>query len=131
MPRLVHLEEGSGWRGTEGALASSERRISRTRASRPASRLSLAGDGTASRWSLPAEGVPQAVGDQVERQHGQHDGQPGKDERPRSSVDELETLLEHAAPARCRRLFADTEEAEARLGQECEAEGERELNDDG
>ena len=55
---------------------------------------------------------------------------PGEDERPWRGVDELESLLEHPAPARSGRLLADAEEAEAGLGEEGEAERQCELDDD-
>ena len=52
----------------------------------------------------------------------QHDGDTGEDERPGCGIDELEALVEHAAPTRGGRLLADTEEAQPGLGQEGEAE---------
>ena len=55
---------------------------------------------------------------------------PGKMHRPGRRVDELESLLQHAAPARGGRLLADSEEAQAGLGQQGKTESERQLDDD-
>ena len=59
------------------------------RASRPRRHRRAA----AARRPLAAQRVPQAVGDQIEGQHRQHDGDPGKMTAQGGGVDELEALL--------------------------------------
>ncbi len=98
---------------------------------RQTSGADAASDEAAPGWSLPTQGIPQTIGHEVEGQHRQHDGDPGEDDRPRRRVDELESLLEHAAPARSGRLLTDAEKAQTGLGQQRESEGKGELDDDG
>ena len=84
----------------------------------------------ASRRPLPAQRVAQPVGDQVEGQDGEHDGEPREDERPWRRVDELVAFLQHPSPARRGWLLADPEEAQAGFDQQGEAERQGELDDD-
>src|SRR5262249_33173327 len=76
------------------------------------------------------EGAAQAVAEQVDRQHGQEDGEAREGGHPPRLADEARAVAEVAAPARGRRADADTEEAEARLHDDRHPNQERRLDDE-
>ena len=70
-----------------------------------------------------------AVAEQVEGQHQQEDREPRPDRHPRRLVDVVLRGVEHAAPARRRRLLAQSEERQAGLGDDRRGDRERRLHD--
>ena len=52
------------------------------------------------------ECVAEAVAEEIEAEHGDEDGQAGKEREPRIGLDEGDVGLQIPAPARCRRLCA-------------------------
>ena len=64
------------------------------------------------------EDVAQPVAEEVEAQHDDHDREAGEDRQPRADVDIGSRGAQHAAPGSLRRLRAEPEEAERRLGQD-------------
>src|SRR5690349_7194921 len=85
------------------------------------------------RRRVPAQGrirrVAQAVAEQVESQHRDEDGQPGECGDPPGRCQELPSLDDHVAPARQRRLGAETEVAQPRLDQDRLAQEQAGLDD--
>ena len=81
---------------------------------------------------VDAEGVAQAVTQQVEREHGRSRSRaPGYTICHGSVKIFSYASLQHHAPARSRRLETDAEEAQGGLGEQHRAERERRLHDDG
>src|SRR5579872_6098437 len=76
------------------------------------------------------ERVAQAVAQDVEGQHRQHDGDAGRDRDPGPGIDQILAVLDDRAPARIRRLDADREERQGRFGQHVDRDHERHENDD-
>ena len=74
---------------------------------------------------LRVEGVAQAVAEQVERQHGDEDGQTRHDHVRGVDLERLDRLGQHLAPGRRRRLHADPEEGERGLVQDVGGDGQR------
>ena len=72
--------------------------------------------------------VAQPVADQVERQHDQEDRQAGKHREPRRLRQEALRRVQHRAPGRRRRLLAQTEERQARLGDDGRGDRQRALH---
>src|SRR6266550_2072969 len=70
-------------------------------------------DGAAKAW---IEEIPKAVAKQIERADGEQDREPRKKREPGLRADEVPTLADHHAPLRRRRLRAESDEAEARRG---------------
>src|SRR5687767_6951717 len=62
------------------------------------------------------ERVAQPVAEQVERQHEDENRKPRPDRHPWRLLDVVLRGVEHAAPARRRRLLAEAEEREAGFG---------------
>jgi len=60
-------------------------------------------------FSCWVEDVAQTVADQVEREHGEHDGETGKDRDPGRGLEVRAALVEHVAPRRRRRLRRQSE----------------------
>src|SRR6266404_1875040 len=88
-------------------------RISRSSAIAALLRLDddLVGDAAEPR----VEDVAQAVAEEVEPEHGEHDREPGEDRHPDARLDEVPRRREHVPPRGLRRLRAEPEEAEERL----------------
>src|SRR5215468_10985001 len=56
------------------------------------------------------QGIPDAVPEHVQREHGEQDHQARGDRHPRSGVDEVRAVLDDRSPADVGRLDADAEE---------------------
>src|SRR5262249_44567373 len=70
---------------------------------------------------LPAigvEDVAQAVADQVEREHGDHDGDPGEHGDPRRRLEIRPSLIQHVAPRGRGRLSREAEVGKRGLDQD-------------
>src|SRR5438093_9485300 len=75
--------------------------------------------------------IPESITEQVEAEHRQADGEPGKDREPRRLLHERPARArQHQPPRRCRRLGADAEERERRLDQDRVAEPDRRDHED-
>ena len=77
------------------------------------------------------ERVAHAVAQHVEREHGEHDGEAGRDRHPGPRVEQALPVLDDRAPAGVRRLHADRQERERRFGQHAGREHQREEHDQG
>src|SRR5512138_3032204 len=77
--------------------------------------VSLAGSGHASAM-LRIEDVAQPVPEHVEGQHDREDRQPGVERHPGRLRQIALRGVQHATPRRCRRLLAEAQERQARLG---------------
>ena len=80
---------------------------------------------------LRIEGVAQAVAQEIEGERRQQDGEPRHEDEPGCQAHEAIAAPHVGAPRGRGRLDADAEEAQARLGQEREGDGHRDLHDDG
>ena len=72
------------------------------------------------------EGVAQAVAEEVQREHRQHDRDPGDEREPRSRLDLVLAARDHVAPRRVRGPHARAEEREAGLGEDVGRDDQRE-----
>src|SRR5579885_2450398 len=101
-----------------GAPEPSTTSASRIRTSSTGLRLRLrdhrVGDGAETR----VEDVAQPVAEEVEAEDGEHDREPREDSHPDVGVDEAAGVGEHVPPGGFRRLGAEAEEAERRLGED-------------
>src|SRR5258706_5113168 len=77
------------------------------------------------------EEVAERVAHEVERQHGEHDGQPGERGDPGAAFDVLPALAEDVAPAGRGGRDAEAEERQARLGADGRRDVERADHDEG
>ena len=76
------------------------------------------------------EGVADAVAEDVERQHGQHEHQAGHDRLVRRGDDRLDAVADHRPPGRLRGPHAGAEERQRRLEQDRVGDHQREEDDD-
>src|SRR5919197_2599495 len=76
------------------------------------------------------EGVADPVAEQVERENGEQERGAGESEEPPGGVEDRRRLRDHLAPARLRRIDADTEKRECRLEQDVLRDHERRVDDD-
>src|SRR4051812_10584924 len=89
------------------------------------------------RWSAPlfvaqprVEDVADAVAEHVEGEDGEEDGDAGTDAHPPEAVAEVGAgVVDVRAPGGRRRLGAEAEETETRLGKDGEGDAERRLDD--
>src|ERR1700730_15504356 len=95
-----------------------------------ASALGLA-DGAPRAPGARVEGVAQAVAHEVDAEHAEHDGAGRRQEHPGRIAQEAPRFAHVAAPARLRRLRAEAEKAQRRLGHDRRGEDDGELDDDG
>src|SRR5688572_6304317 len=78
------------------------------------------------------ERVAQRVPEEVEREHGDEDPESRSDARPPLQIREPALRVVHVgAPGRRRRLRAEPEERQCRLGEDREGDRERRLHDEG
>ena len=84
----------------------------------------------AHRRRLRVERVLQSVADEVEREHGQHEGRAREDHVPPGSLEVGRGVGDHLAPARGRRLDADPEERQGGLEEDVLGQDERRVDDD-
>src|SRR5690606_10743415 len=66
------------------------------------------------------EGVADAVAEEVEGEHGDEDRRAGRDRHPPGVLEKVLAEGEHLPPAWGRRLHAEAEEREGRLGEDGE-----------
>src|SRR5437762_1467947 len=64
------------------------------------------------------QGVPDAVPQHVQRQHGEQDHDPGSERHPRPGVHQIRAVLDDRSPADVRRLDANGKEGQRGLGQD-------------
>src|SRR5919198_3275111 len=74
--------------------------------------------------------VAQRVPQQVEAEHGERDGQPGKERHMRGHQEVLCALIHQRPPRRCPGRRAQSEEAERGLGEDRAGNGESRLHQD-
>src|SRR4029077_10569613 len=75
------------------------------------------------------ERVPDPVPEHVERQHRQHDHDPGGDGYPRPRVQQARAMAEYGAPAGVGRLHPDPKERQGRLGEDRGGDNQRQQHD--
>ena len=79
----------------------------------------------------PRKRIAQAVPDQVEGEHAEHDHQPRRGDHERMLMQVVLGRGQHHAPARLRRLHAEPDVGQARLGEQHVREGQGRLHGEG
>ena len=108
------------------------KRSHQTDRSLPTCDAGLGLDSSASRRTLRArvERVAEAVADDVQREHRQHDHQAGDDRQQRLRVEQLDPDRDHRSPGGVGRLHAGAEERERRLEEHVVGDRQGEEDDD-
>src|SRR5947209_6408147 len=90
---------------------------------RPQRRMNFIRERYAKKWlvdisdpELGVQGVAQPVAEQIDAERRECEGRAGERGEPPGDIEEVAALGEHAAPRRRRRLHAESEKADRRLG---------------
>src|SRR5215472_9521551 len=124
-------EKSDGSRAIIAATKSASENVARTAATRRQKSMLFHNRASTVR-SIAAriEGVAQPVADQVERQHQTEYREPRPHRHPRRLAEEVAGDVQHAPPTRRRRLLAEAEKRQGRLGDDCSRDRKRRLHQD-